>query len=145
MVQIPNAPRLGDMPSGEPVPEGIYAVRVSKEEFKISKSVNKTPMIEAQLTIFGPESQEEYHGRKLFENMMLSGEGQFKTRQFLEATGHDDDFVLEDTDQVHDLEVGVVVQIEQERKELDESGRPTGKVFPARNKVAKFIPLSEVE
>jgi hypothetical protein len=132
-MQIPNAPRLGDMPKSSPVPEGVYHLRCDKAELKMSKE-KKTPMAEAQLTIFGPEEAEEFHGRKVFENFMLGGEGMFRTRQFLEASGLPEDFVLDDTERLIGLESGAVVQVEPER-EAD------GKVYPARNRVAKFIPI----
>jgi hypothetical protein len=125
------------MPSGEPVPEAIYHIRCDKATFKISKTENKTPMAECQFTIFGPEDAEEFHGRKLFENLMLSGEGMFRTRQFLEATGENEDFVLEDTDQLLQRECVAVVQVEKERKDPDDPS----KVYPARNKVARFQAL----
>lgn len=143
MVAIPNAQRLGDMPSGEPVPEGVYALRLDKAEYKVSKE-SKTPMAEVTWTIFGPDSQEEFHGRKVFENLMLDGEGRFKTRAALEAAGYDEDFVLEDTEQLVGLEVGAVVQIEKER---DVKNAATGetKHYGPKNKVARYLPLAEVE
>ena len=88
MVQIPNAPRMGDMPKGEPVPEAVYHIRCDKAEFKTTGAGSKNPgapMCAAQFTIFGPEEAEEFHGRKVFENLMLSGEGMFRTRQFLSS------------------------------------------------------------
>lgn len=134
---IPNAPRVGDMPTNTPVPEAIYHLRVDKVELKKtgpnSKNPN-TPMAEVTFTIFGPEEAEEFHGRKVFENLMLAGDGMFRLRQLLEATGQGEDFVLEDTDQLLHLEVAAVVQVEPE-KEVD------GKKYGARNKVAKFLPL----
>src|SRR5262247_3527022 len=121
------------MPSGEPVPEATYHIRCDRATFRLSRE-NKTPMAEVQFTIFGPDEAEEFHGRKLFENLMLSGEGMFRTRQFLEATGENEDFVLEDTDQLLQRECQAVVQTEKERKDPDD---PTGqKTFPARNKIA---------
>lgn len=135
MVMIPNAPRVGDMPSGEPVPEAVYQIRCDKAEYKISKE-NKVPMAEVTFTIFGPDEAEEFHGRKLFENMMLAGEGMFRTRQFLIATGEAEDFVLEDTDQLLQRECMAVVQVDKERTDPD-----TKKIYPARNKVARFLPL----
>ena len=133
MVQIPNAPRLGDMPKGEPLPEGIYHVRLDKAEYKTSKE-KQNPMAAVQFTVFGPEDQEQYHGRKLFENLMLSGEGMFRTRQLLEASGESDDFVLEDTEQLLNREVAAVVQLEKERANPDKPGEN----YPARNKIARF-------
>jgi hypothetical protein len=143
MVQIPGGTRLGDMPSGEPFPEGIYQLRLDKAEYKESAE-RKTPMAECMLTIVGPQTQEEHHGRKVFENFMLAGEGQFKLRGFLEMTGETEDFVLEDTEQLLEREVGAIITIEKERKET-RSGPNQGKLYPAKNKIARFIPFDEVE
>lgn len=137
MVMIPNAPRLGDMPKSEPVPEGTYHVRCDKAEYKVAKKSGQ-PMASIQLTIFGPEESEACHGRKLFENLMLAGEGMFRIRQFLEACGQDEDFLLEDTEQLVDMECAVVVQIEKERTDPENPG----KTFPERNKVARFLPIA---
>jgi len=135
-MQIPNAPRLGDMPTGSPVPEGTYHLRCDKAEYKESRE-KKTPMAECTFTIFGPEDAEEFHGRKVFENFLLAGEGQFKTRQFLEASGEDADFILEDTDQLIGREVAAVIQVEKERRDP-----ATGQTYPERSRISRFLPLS---
>jgi hypothetical protein len=137
MVMIP-AQRLGEMPKGEPVPEGIYHIRCDKVTYKTTGPASKnpgTPMAECQFTIFGPEEAEEFHGRKVFDNMMLAGEGLFRTRQFLEATGEDADFSLEDTDQLVERECAAVIGIEPERKGED------GKSFSARNRIARYMAI----
>jgi hypothetical protein len=140
MVMIPDAPRLGDLPEGgKPVPEGIYHVRCDKATYKIAKSGDHNPMVEAQFTIFGPEDAEQYHGRKVFDNLMLAGEGRFRIRQFLEATGEDEDFVLDDTDQLIGRECAVVVQEEKAREEtVLVDGKPTVKKYGARNKIGRY-------
>ena len=135
MVQIPNAPRLGDMPSSDPVPEGFYQVRCDKAELKAGKDKG-TPYAAVQFTIFGPADAEAQHGRKLFENLMLAGGGMFRTQNFLTETGHDEDFVLEDTDQLLNLECGAIVVEEKERKDPE-----TGQTYPAKSKIARFTPL----
>jgi hypothetical protein len=139
MVMIPNGPRLGDLPSGEPVPEAVYHLRLDKVQLKTSGANAKnpgTPMAEAQFTIFGPDEAEEFHGRKVFENFMLAGGGAFRTRAFLEATGESEDFVLEDTEQLLNREVAALVQVEKERKDPE-----TGQTYPARNRITRFMPL----
>jgi hypothetical protein len=133
MVMIPNAPRLGDMPKSEPVPEGVYHIRCDKAGFK--KSSKGEGMVEVQFTIFGPGEQEQYHGRKLFENLMMEGAGMFKTRDLLEAAGFDEDYTLEDTDALINLEVAAVVQV-QPAREAD------GKKYEARNQIKRFLPIS---
>jgi hypothetical protein len=135
---IPNAPRLGDMPKSEPVPESVYHIRLDKATLKKTGAGSQnpgSPMAEAQFTIFGPEEAEEFQGRKLFENLMLTGEGMFKLRQLLEVTGEDENYVLEDTDQLVGRECAAVVQIEPAKKGED------GKRYDARNKIARFMPL----
>jgi len=135
MAQIPNPSRVGDMPSGEPFPEGTYNVRLDKADFKLSKD-KKIPMAECAFTVFGPASAEEFHGRKVFENLMLEGEGRFRTRQLLEETGEDDEFVLEDTDQLVGREVGAVILVEPERTDT-----ASGKKYGAKNKIHRFTQL----
>jgi hypothetical protein len=137
MVMIPNAPRVGDMPTNTPVPEAIYHLRLDKATYKTTGSNAKTPgapMAECQFTIFGPAEAEEFHGRKIFENLMLDGSGMFRVRQLLEATGENEDFVLEDTDQLVGRECAAAVQEEKE-KTID------GKRYDPRNKIARFMPL----
>jgi hypothetical protein len=139
MVMIPAAPRLGDMQKAEPVPEGIYHVRCDKAEYMTSGPSSKnpgSPMVQVTLTIFGPEEAEEFHGRKLFENLMLTGGGQPRTRQFLEMCGHPDDFVLEDTDLLVGDECGAVVQIDPARKDP-----VSGQEYEARNRVKRYLPI----
>jgi hypothetical protein len=147
MVMIPESAqkRVGDMPTGEPVPEGIYHLRCDKATLKEVKSgKNKgEPMVELMWTIFGPEDAEEFHGRKVFENPMLTGEGAFKMRQLLTAAGFDEDFILTDTDELMKIEIVGVVGIEKERAELDENNKPTGKIFEARNKIQKYRSMNE--
>ena len=140
MVMIPNAPKMSDMPTGSPLPEGIYHLRADKATYKTTGPNSKkpgTPMCELQLTVFGPEEAEEFHGRKVFENFMLAGEGMFRTRQFLEASGKDEGYVLSDTEELIGLEVAAVVQVEPERKDP-----ASGQVYGARNKVQRYIPLT---
>jgi hypothetical protein len=141
MVQIANAERLGDMPAGDPVPEGVYHIRCEKATYKVSGPGGKnpgTPMAECQFSIFGPAEAEEFHGRKIFDNLMLGGEGRFRTRQLLEASGESEDFILEDTDQLVNREIAAVVQVEKERKDLT-----NGKVYPSRNRIARYTSIEE--
>jgi len=134
MVAIPNAGRIGDMPTSSPFPEGIYHLRCDKADFgKSAKGQNK---VDAQFTVFGPVEADEHHGRKVFETFMLEGEGRFRLRQFLEVTGEDEDFRLEDTDQLLKREAGAVITIEPARKDP-----ATGKSYDARNRIGRFLPI----
>lgn len=134
---IPNAPRMGDMPQGAaPIPEGVYYLRVEKSELKKGKGDKGTPYANLQLVVFGPEEAEEFHGRKVFDRLMLSGEGMFRTRQLLEASGADDDFILEDTDQLIDLEIAAAVIVRPE--EVDPK---TKQKYQARNEIARYTSI----
>jgi hypothetical protein len=59
----------------------------------------------------------------------------FRVRQFLEATGEDEEFSLEDTDQLLERECAAVVSIEPESKGDD------GKTYAAKNVVKRYMPL----
>jgi|SRR6186997_365471 hypothetical protein len=133
MVMIPNSARMGDMPKGEPLPEGVYQLRLEKAVYKTSKEKG-TPMAEVTFVVQGPVEAEEHHGRKVFDNLMLAGEGMFRTRQLLEAAGWGEDDTLEDTEQLVGLEVGAAITVEKPREQ-------DGKSYPARSKVARYISL----
>lgn len=135
MVMIPNAPKMSDMPKSEPIPPGVYHVRCEKASYEVGKGEKKTPYAATQWSVFGPEEMEEFHGRKLFTNLMLSGKGMFQTRQVLEAAGWDDETQLEDTDQLIDIEAAAVVEIEPE-KEIE------GKLIPPRNVIVRFLAIA---
>jgi hypothetical protein len=143
MVLIPNAPRMGDMPKSDPLPEGLYFVRCSKETLKEAGPNAKNPgapMLVVELTVFGPESAEVHHGRKLFENFILEGPGMFRLRAFLTAAGKDEDFVLEDSEDLLELEVAVVTKLEVGRTD------PVSKIpIEARSRITRFLPLESVE
>lgn len=137
MVHIPKPPRMGDMPKSEPVPEGTYYARVDKAGYKVGTSGKKTPYAEATFTIFGPAEAEEYHGRKFFNNLMLDGDGMWRTRQFLEAIGKDEDYVLDDTDDIVGSECAVVLKVTPEQQDPENPNR----TFAAKNEVTRFMPL----
>jgi hypothetical protein len=131
MVAIPSAVRVGDLQSGEPVPDGRYTLRCSKATFKTSKKTDKggnEPMIEAEFTIIGPEEQEEHVGRKIFENLMLAGQGSFRTRAFLTAAGFGQDDSVEDTDQFVDVEMDAIVGTQKGQQG-----------YPDRNRVTRWM------
>jgi len=134
MVMIPNPERMGDMPQGgTPVPEGVYHIRCDKATFKTTKKGE--PMAEVQWTIFGPDDAEEFHGRKLFDNLMLAGEGRFRTRQVLEASGEDEDFILEDTDQLLQRECAAIVVVQSARDEVVDNVK---KHYDERNNIKRY-------
>lgn len=110
---IPNAPKVADMAEGaSTVPEATYNLRVHKAEYVGTPKGKdaKGPYIKAQIVITGPE--EKHVGRYVFQNYSLTGDGSFRLRELLKATGHPDDFELQDTDQLQGLEFkgAVVIQ-----------------------------------
>ena len=114
MVAIPSPTAISDMKGNEPVPEGRYNLRCEKADFVVKgkQATSVDPYASCQFVIMGPEDQEEYIGRKIFANLMLSGPGMFLTKAFLTGSGEETDFLLEDTDQLIGRESGALVLIE---------------------------------
>jgi hypothetical protein len=115
MVSIPSPVSVSDMKGNEPVPEGRYNLRCEKAEYVVrgKQATSKDPYASCQFVIIGPEDQEEYIGRKIFANLMLGGPGMFLTKGFLQGSGEEVEFLLEDTDQLVGREAGGTVQIEK--------------------------------
>jgi hypothetical protein len=128
------------MKSSDPIPEGTYHLRLDKATYGTTGSGSKNPgapKVDVQWTVFGPESAEEFVGRKVFETLSLSGDGTFKVRSLLEQTGETEDFILEETDQLLTREVAAVVIVVPEMKD------PTNpnKIFPAKNEIKRYLKL----
>lgn len=59
-----------------PVPDGEYKVRITKEEVKPTKKDPNAFFCRWEMTIFGCEGQAaEYNGKKVYHNTMLTGAG----------------------------------------------------------------------
>lgn len=103
---IPNAPSVGEMEESAPtVPEATYNFRIHKSEYVATpKSKDaKGPYIKVQHVITGP-GEGKHVGRMVFQNYSVTGDGTFRLRELLTATGHGPDFKLEDSDQLLGLE-----------------------------------------
>ena len=136
MVQIPKPPPpVGELPKSEPVPEGTYHIRCDKAGYAEGKTGKKTPYAATQWVIFGPAEAEEFHGRKLFDNLMLDGEGMFHLQNCLTAAGFDDDFQLTDTDTLLGIELAAVVVTKAGGKGAD------GKEYGPRSEISRFMPI----
>lgn len=141
--------KIGDMAKSEPLPDGIYHVRIDKTEEKRSEpsqaNPDPWPYIATEYTVCGG-SPEEFHGRKFFENMTVAPGKDFTLRQLSEAIGLGEDdeiYVVEGEGQPavfqHHLffekELLVAVTTEKAGKGKD------GKHYEARNKVTRRMPL----
>lgn len=106
---------FSDLPSRSPVPDGIYSVIIEKIEQKIAKS-SGNPMLFVQ---FGVQD-EQYTGRKIFGNFMLSGDGRFMTAQLMKGLGLESEALLDiDTDDLIGMSCTVkVVQEEGQDGEI---------------------------
>src|SRR5262245_6735012 len=109
-----------------PVPQGTYNLRVHKATYvPVPKNRAASPYISTWLMITGPD--EQYIGRVVFANYPISGNGDFRLRELLAVTGHDDDFELESADQLLDLQFSALVGVQ------------TNDVYPDKNVVIKHF------
>jgi hypothetical protein len=129
---LPDGSPIGAMPDlFEPVPAATYNVRVDKPEYvAVPKSKSAKPYVKAELVIIGP-GDNEFIGRRVFQNYPLTGPGSFRMRELLTVTGHSLDFRLTDTDQLLGLECMVKVVIE-----------PGKNGYRDRNTVKEHLPLN---
>jgi hypothetical protein len=128
---IPNAPAVGEMAESLIVPEGTYNVRVQRAEYVATPkhAESKGAYIRTAFVITGP-GDSPYIGRYVFMNYSLTGDGSFRLRELLEATGHPLDFRLTDTDQLIGLECAAAIVIEKGKQG-----------YPDRNVIRKHLPL----
>jgi hypothetical protein len=146
---------VGDMTKNEPLPEGVYHVRVVKAELKqptVEKMAEKEkegkeafPYINYDYVVTG-DSPEEFHGRRIFEIGTLQPGATFVNRDVLSACGFDDDVSLRDAlPELPNRELLLGVTIEgvwnAERKIWEGKKGKDGKFYEARNKVTKRLPL----
>ena len=131
--------RLGDMAKGEPLPEGVYHVRINKAEERINaEKPDAFPYLNVDYVVCGG-SPEEHHGRHVFENCTYEPGKNFSLRQLATAVfGEDDDLDVIEVireGKFSDAELQVAVAIDKEGKGKD------GKFYAARNSVKKRLPL----
>lgn len=130
---IPNAPTLKDMAdSSSTIPEATYNLRVEKADYvdKPKGANAKGPYIKTQLAVTGPDAAEKYLGRKVFQIYSLTGDGNFRLKELLKVTGHEEDFQLTDSDQLIGLEFAAAVVIQ--------AGKDG---YPDRNEIKRHLPL----
>lgn len=86
---------FSNVPSREPLPEGVYDVTIGKVEQVMSKT-NK-PMLKVEFEV----QSEEYQGRKLFSNYVLTEDCMWKVKELFDSLGLDTSQVLDiDTDEL---------------------------------------------
>lgn len=99
------------------VPEATYNLKCIKAEYVAvpKRKESKGPYISARHIITGPSNPETepYIGRLVFQNYSMTGEGSFRVRELLEATGHPADFVLDDDQKLVGLEFAGAVVIQK--------------------------------
>lgn len=135
-MDIPEAPAMSDMAESAPtLPDATYSYRCDRSEYvAVPKSADaKGPYIKVMFTVTGPDSAEKFKGRKVFENLSVTGDGTFRLKQLLKATGHDDSFKL-----VNDQEL---VGLEFLGATTTEKG--TGG-YSDKNRIARYMALTSV-
>lgn len=115
---IPNAKPVSEMAEGiSAFAEGTYNLKVNKAEYvAVPKGKeSKGPYIKVQHLVTGQPGQVESAatGRLVFMNYSMAGDGTFRLRELLEATGHPADFTLTNTDELLNLEFTAVVTVEK--------------------------------
>ena len=135
--------RVGDLPKGDPVPEGIYRLRVVKVDRKVPEKTQKDPDPYQYYVIYNAicadeNIPEEFHGRYVFDQMGPDPRGAWKLRQLAGALGYDEDFDIIaalDGNALVDAEYNAMVAIEKEKTGKD------GKHYDARNVITKRMGL----
>lgn len=134
---IPQAPTVADLAEGFiPIKEATYNLRVNKAEYVPKpKGLNTkgNPYLSISFVVTGAPGQPDVAetGRLVFMNYPLAGDGSFRLRELLEATGHQPDFQLQDTEQLHALEFTAAVIIEKGKEN-----------YPDKNQIRKHLPLA---
>jgi len=143
--------RVGDLSSSSTFPEGIYTCRCNKATFNEAKVAENPgqetfPYVGLDLVITGP--MEEYVGRHVFENALTLKPGSnWRLREVCIAFGVPEDEELVEnpgtddarfrTEIFDDRECMIAVGIEKERTD-----KRTGRSYPARNKINKYLPMA---
>src|SRR5690348_3332782 len=97
---------VGDMTKSEPLPEGVFHIRVNKAEVRMpsepfkknpdgSQGEENYPYINYDYVVTG-DSPEEFHGRHVFEIGTLKPGATFVNRQVCEAAGFSEDTTMAD-------------------------------------------------
>jgi hypothetical protein len=74
---------LSELAGEDLLPEGLYAVRINKTEFRESRE-SKKPMLGVDYIV---TDGDEFLGRHIFENLMLEAGQRWKLKQLLQACG----------------------------------------------------------
>lgn len=94
---------FSNVPSREPLVEGLYPVRIAKVEEKTSSTGN--PMLAVEYDVLGVEGN-----RKLFDNFVLIDKCLWKIKELFEAMGLDASAAIEiDPQELVGMEVTVKI------------------------------------
>lgn len=127
--------------SFDPLPAGRYTCQV--DDFKMGKASENAKnagadTISWELTVVDNDN-EEYNGRKVWENMTIVPNSLWRLKAFLEAAGFEanDDMEFEPEDVLNStLDVKLVIQ--KGRKNPS-----TGEEYEPRNSIKAFFPAEE--
>lgn len=108
-VKLPKSLNDVESSSREPIDAGTYDAVISNITEKTGASSGK-PYLSLELTV--ADSDEDFGGRKVFDNVSLSENALWKLKQLTDATGIDIDDEF-DTEDFLGEEVTIVVDIEQ--------------------------------
>ena len=87
---------FSNVPSREPLPEGLYELRVAKVEQTTSKT-SGNPMLKVEFDVM----TEGYTGRKIWANYMLMENSYWKIQELFKSLGLDADGIVDvDTDEL---------------------------------------------
>jgi hypothetical protein len=143
---ITESMRLGDMSTGEPIPEGVYPVRIAKVEIRRPDPTDKNPdpyeYASVQFVVIAhPDVDEVLHGRYIFDNPSFAPNANHRLRKLTEAVfGKDEDIDVVDSiksGRFENAEVLASVVIQKAGKGKD------GKYYEAKNNIVKYLPLEE--
>lgn len=113
---------FSNVPSREPLEEGIYTLTIAKVEETTAKS-SGNPMLAVEYDVMGCE------GRKLFDNFVLTDKALWKLKELLDALGMDTSVMVElDPNEL----VGLQVQAKVVQEEYNgETVNRVKKILPA--------------
>ena len=102
---------FSNVPSREPLPEGVYAASVAKVEQVLSKT-SGNPMLKVEFDIMA----EGFEKRKVWGNYVLTESAMWKVKELFEALGLEADSIVEmDTDDL----VGLTCNLKIAQREYE--------------------------
>lgn len=102
---------FSNVPSRDPLPEGTYPASIAKVEQILSKS-SGNPMLKIEFNI----DDEQFQGRKVWGNYVLTENAMWKVQELFSALGLDTDAIVDmDTDEL----VGMTCNLKIAQREYE--------------------------